>query len=69
MHNPRFATSADTTLPVPELDFRDDRLERIAARAFEIYEARGGEHGRDVDDWLAAEEQVDAEIGDLNRED
>jgi hypothetical protein len=51
------------------LEFRDDRLERIARRAFEIYEARGGAHGQDLDDWLQAEQQIDAEIGELNRED
>ncbi len=27
----------------------------IAKRAFEIYLARGGSHGRDVQDWLQAE--------------
>ena len=69
MNLPRPARSGDATLPVPELDFRDDRLERIATRAFEIYEARGGEHGQDLDDWLQAEQQIDAEIGELNRED
>ena len=57
------------SLPVPELEFRDQRLERIAARAYELYEARGGAHGQDCDDWLQAEQQIDAEIGQLDRED
>ena len=35
------------------------RLERIARRAHEIYEARGGEHGRNMDDWLQAEREID----------
>jgi hypothetical protein len=56
-------------LPVPEVEFRDIRSERIAARAYELYEARGGEHGQDIDDWLQAERQVDEEIGRLDRED
>jgi hypothetical protein len=30
----------------------------IAARAFEYYCSRGGEHGRDMDDWLAAEREL-----------
>ena len=30
----------------------------IARRAFEFYCARGGEHGRDVDDWLQAEREL-----------
>ena len=32
----------------------------IAARAFEYYCSRGGEHGRDIDDWLAAERELRA---------
>jgi hypothetical protein len=37
------------------------RADRIAQRAYELYEARGGSHGSDVEDWLAAEAFVDAE--------
>jgi hypothetical protein len=32
--------------------------EQIAARAYELYLARGGSHGRDWDDWLAAEREL-----------
>ncbi|HEX7422859.1 MAG TPA: DUF2934 domain-containing protein [Terriglobales bacterium] len=32
--------------------------ETIRVRAYELYEARGREDGRDLDDWLRAEEQV-----------
>ena len=38
------------------------RDERIARRAFELYEARRGRHGDPMRDWLEAERQVDAEI-------
>jgi hypothetical protein len=38
------------------------RLDRIARRAHEIYDARGGQHGKDLDDWLQAEREIDAEI-------
>jgi hypothetical protein len=38
------------------------RLARIAQRAHEIYEGRGGQDGKDMDDWLQAEREVDAEI-------
>ena len=41
----------------------------LAARAHELYEARGGAHGQDFDDWLQAERQIDDEIGRLDRED
>jgi hypothetical protein len=59
----------EPSLPVPEQDLRDQRQERIAARAFELYEARGGENGQDLDDWLQAEQQIDDEIGRQDRED
>ena len=31
--------------------------ERVAARAYELYLARGGGDGRDMDDWLEAERE------------
>jgi hypothetical protein len=34
--------------------------EAIARRAFELYCARGGQHGQDVQDWLAAERELAA---------
>jgi hypothetical protein len=37
------------------------RMNRIARRAHEIYEARGGEHGKALEDWLQAEREIDAE--------
>lgn len=68
--NPIHAVPPDLpSLPVPELDFREQRLERVAARAFELHEARGGVHGRDLDDWLQAEQQIDEDIGRPDRED
>jgi hypothetical protein len=30
----------------------------ISRRAYELFLARGGEHGRDLDDWLEAERQL-----------
>jgi hypothetical protein len=36
----------------------NDARERIAARAYELYQQRGGGHGRDTDDWLEAEREV-----------
>jgi len=32
----------------------------VAARAYELFLARGGEHGRDVEDWLRAERELAA---------
>jgi hypothetical protein len=32
--------------------------EQIALRAYEIFQARGGHHGNDVQDWLQAEAEL-----------
>ena len=40
----------------------ESRMNRIARRAHEIYGARGGQHGTALEDWLAAERQIDHEI-------
>jgi hypothetical protein len=37
--------------PLPDND-------AIARRAHELFEARGGEHGHDADDWLQAEHEL-----------
>lgn len=39
----------------------ESRMNRIAHRAHEIYEARGGEHGKALEDWLQAEREIDSE--------
>ena len=39
----------------------DETREKIALRAYELYEDRGGRHGREIDDWLQAETDVLAE--------
>jgi hypothetical protein len=41
-------------------------MARIAQRAHEIYERRGGFEGKDLDDWLQAEREIDAEIEAAN---
>jgi hypothetical protein len=46
--------------PMPQS--HESRMNRIARRAHEIYEARGGEHGKALSDWLQAEREVDVEI-------
>jgi hypothetical protein len=38
-----------------------ERDERIRQRAYENWMNRGQQHGRDVDDWLEAEQQIEAE--------
>ncbi len=34
------------------------RMESVRQRAFEMFAARGGEEGHDLDDWIAAEHEV-----------
>jgi predicted P-loop ATPase len=47
--------------PEPYRAHDADRLQRISERAFAHFEARGGEHGHDIEDWLAAEQEETAE--------
>lgn len=35
-----------------------DIREKIAQRAYERYQQRGGSHGYDMQDWLAAEQEL-----------
>ena len=44
---------------VPSNPTRTQSLEeKIRVRAYLLFEKRGGEHGRDFDDWLQAEEDI-----------
>ena len=37
----------------------DDGIrERVSSRAYELYERRGADHGRDLEDWVKAENEV-----------
>jgi len=38
--------------------YSDEVRERIAKKAYELYEQRGWQDGQDIDDWLQAEEIV-----------
>lgn len=37
---------------------REPSAEAVARRAYELFLARGGAHGRDVEDWLRAEREL-----------
>jgi exoribonuclease II len=49
-----------TLSPEPESmqKYSDEVRERIAKKAYELYEQRGRQAERDVEDWLKAEELV-----------
>jgi hypothetical protein len=52
-------TVPDTTNdPAEQQEPSETSPERIAARAYEIYLARGGGHGQDWEDWLIAEREL-----------
>jgi Protein of unknown function (DUF2934) len=40
---------------------REQSGEEIARRAYELYIQRGGEHGKDVEDWVRAEKELSVE--------
>ena len=44
------------------------RRQRIAEKAHELYQCRGCCHGRDLDDWLEAEQLVLTEMGSQSPE-
>ncbi len=43
---------------IQEVLSEDRYYQEIRRRAYELYEQRGREHGRDFEDWLAAEEEL-----------
>ena len=50
-----------TTKEVAMLGRREPAGEEIARRAHELYLQRGGEHGKDVEDWVRAEKELSDE--------
>lgn len=42
------------SIPKQDVPTRD----QIAQRAYELYQQRGSEHGRDLEDWLTAEKEL-----------
>ena len=55
------AVSTPTVVSGSPTSSPQSRLERIAQRAYSIYERRGGEDGSSMEDWLQAEREIDAE--------
>jgi Protein of unknown function (DUF2934) len=62
--------AANETFPqsVGDPTTSDADRERIAARAYELYLARGGTDGLDMEDWLVAEREVRNGSDQSNRE-
>jgi hypothetical protein len=55
---PRVGPNAEESGPAIRISKADWNHERIARRAYELYEQRGREDGRDLEDWAKAERQL-----------
>ena len=55
----RRETAVEATQPIQIHDIHD----AIAQRAYELYLQRGGEPGRDLEDWFAAERDLRSPAG------
>jgi hypothetical protein len=58
MADKRKKTIGKTVAPMVLVRGAGITTETIAAKAYELYLARDGEHGHDVEDWLAAETEL-----------
>lgn len=54
------ASASGPGLAPPAVTLSRDLAERISQRAYEIAERRGFSPGQELDDWLAAEREVEA---------
>src|SRR5712692_2868358 len=50
--------SQTQTQPRTENPNRSPSQEQVAKRAYQIFQARGGEHGRHLEDWEQAEQEL-----------
>ena len=50
-----FAAPSTQTASAPQAE---PTTQQIAQRAYEIYQARGGTEGQDIEDWLQAEREL-----------
>ena len=59
---PPLPSVADPVKHVEESSLEELPIEEVRAEAYRLYSDRGGEHGHDVEDWLAAEALVRARL-------
>ena len=65
---PRSPNASPMKKPIPSREpesmqkYSNEMRERIAQKAYELYEKRGRQAERDVEDWLTAEELVRKEM-------
>jgi hypothetical protein len=63
------APGVEKQSPRADMSSDEPRITRIARRAHELYMARGSNsnNGHDIDDWLQAEREIDAETDSRSR--
>ena len=57
--------SKDDVVEMPRIVASDPAQGDIASRAYQLFQARGGEHGSDWEDWLQAERELRAAGGSV----
>jgi len=57
----KLAIAEDPSAKAAAEDHRVITKDDVARRAYELFLARGGAEGHDVEDWLEAERQLEAE--------
>jgi DUF2934 family protein len=57
----RRKTEDGSTVELASPPGHSDR-DRVAVRAYELYEARGRAEGQELDDWLSAERELNSEV-------
>lgn len=60
----RTAENVDAVSESMQEKYSGEVGERIARKAYELYEQRGRQAGRELDDWLTAEELIRKEMND-----
>ena len=55
---PDIASSSANDRRVAARDDQPPAADAVSQRAYERFQERGGEHGRDLDDWFAAEREL-----------
>jgi len=53
---------APTTEEVAMTAYKEISKAEISRRAYELYVQRGGEPGKDVEDWVSAERELSGEV-------
>ena len=56
------ASDSNTMVAPSTAASTESRTDRIAQRAYALYERRSGQGGSEVDDWLQAEREIDSEV-------